>query len=301
MLHFLGGEVFLHKDIIPIILYCREKDMRITVLSNLIALKDEQIPYIKEANISLLQTSLYSMDPNIHDTITTISGSHKKTLSSIEKLVSANIPVQISCPIMKANCKGYAEVLKYAQSIKCKVQTDFLMMAQSDMDTKNLSNRISIEETEYLLKDIMEWDVNYKNGTLGQNPRSADYKIDPERFSKQPMCGAGICDCCITANGDLYPCAGWQAMVCGNVYNKSLSDIWNNSPQLNAIRSITRKDFPQCIQCNAQDYCAMCLVRNFNESNGDMFHINPYFCEVAFLNKRIVEEYKEKLQKEAQQ
>lgn len=39
-----GGEVFLHKDIIPIIQYCREKDMQISILSNLIALKDEQIP-----------------------------------------------------------------------------------------------------------------------------------------------------------------------------------------------------------------------------------------------------------------
>ena len=36
----------------------------------------------------------------------------------------------------------------------------------------------------------------------------------------------------------------------------------------------------------------MCLVRNYNESNGDMFKINKHFCEVAFLNKKIVEEYK---------
>ena len=52
-----GGEVFLHKDIIKIIQYCREKDMEICILSNLTSLKDEQIPFIKEANISYLHTS----------------------------------------------------------------------------------------------------------------------------------------------------------------------------------------------------------------------------------------------------
>ncbi len=287
-----GGEVFLHKDIIPIIQYCRKKDMQISILSNLIALTDEQIPYIKEANISLLQTSLYSMNPEIHDAITTIKGSHAKTKSAIEKLVAADIPIQISCPVMKANCTGYAKVLQYAQTLRCKAQTDFIMMAQSDFDTQNLSNRISLEETERLLRDILEWDRDYKEYTLNLNSISEEIAFDPERYAKQPLCGAGINDCCITENGDVYPCAGWQAMVCGNVYKQSLREIWETSPQFAQVRAVTHGDFPECMQCEARDYCAMCLVRNYNESNGDMFKINKHFCDVAFLNKRVVEEYK---------
>lgn len=54
------------------------------------------------------------------------------------------------------------------------------------------------------------------------------------------------------------------------------------------------KDFPKCLTCEARDYCAMCLVRNYNESGGDMFKTNQHFCDVAFLNKRLVEEWKEK-------
>ena len=92
-----GGEVFMHKDVIRIMQYCREKDMMISILSNLIALRDEQIPFIKEANISLLQTSLYSMNPEIHDTITTVKGSFAKTKAAIEKCRSAGIrPIMIT-------------------------------------------------------------------------------------------------------------------------------------------------------------------------------------------------------------
>ncbi len=286
-----GGEVFMHKDIIEIIKYCREKDMMITVLSNLIALKDEQIPFIKAANISLLQTSLYSMNPEIHDVITTIKGSHAKTKTAIEKLVAADIPLQISCPVMKANCKGYVDVLQYAQSLRCKAQTDYLMMAQSDLDTRNLVNRISLEETESLLRDIIKWDRDYKESILVQRPITEQIDIDLERFSQQPICGAGINDCCITSNGDVYPCAGWQVMVCGNVFKQPLREIWEKSPHFAMVRAITQGDFPECLKCEARNYCAMCLVRNYNESNGDMFKINKHFCDVAFLNKRIVEEY----------
>ena len=286
-----GGEVFLNKDIIPMIQYCREKDMQISILSNLIALKKEQIPLIKEANLSVLQTSLYSMDPNKHDTITTIKGSFAKTKAAIEALVAADIPVQISCPIMKANCKGYDEVLQYAHSLKCKAQTDFIMMAQSDFNTQNLANRISLEETESLLRDIIEWDFEYHNDIAKKQIEIADDVVDKKRIAKRPLCGAGLNDCCIDANGDVYPCAGWQDFVAGNVFKTSLREVWENSPQLKTVRAVTRADFPECLECEAIDYCSMCLVRNYNESKGDMFKINKHFCDVAFLNKRIVEEY----------
>lgn len=286
-----GGEVLLHKDFMKILQYCRNKDMKISILSNLIALEDNMIPKIKEANISLIQVSLYSMNPDVHDKITTVKGSYIKTISAIEKLVSADIPLQISCPIMKENFRDYKDVLKFAKSLRIKAQSDFIMMAQSDLNKENLNNRISIQETEYLLRDIMEFNSHYKDEILNQKPVSESIEFDFERFSKQPVCGVGQNDCCITENGDIYPCAGWQAYVLGNIYEKPLKDIWENSEKIKILRKVTQASFPQCLKCEARDFCAMCLVRNFNENDGDMFKINEHFCKVAFLNKKIVEEY----------
>ena len=287
---FSGGEAFLHKDLIELVRYARKKDMMVTILSNLIALKDEQIKELYDLNVSLIQVSLYSMDPEIHDTITTVKGSFEKSKAAIEKLVAADVPVQISCPIMKANRKGYDKVLKYAQSLKIKAHTDYIMMAQADFNTNNLANRLSLDETEELLRDIMECDLDYQESTLKQRPKSEEKKFDLERFKKQPVCGVGYDNCCITANGDVYPCAGWQSMVLGNVYKQSLQEIWEND-KLSELRNITQASFPECLECEAIDFCARCLVRNYNESGGDMLKINKHFCDVAFLNKRLVEEY----------
>ena len=289
-----GGEAFLHKDIIDIARYCREKDLKISILSNLISLKDDQIKALKEVNLSLIQVSLYSMDPDIHDFITTVKGSFEKTKASIEKLVAADIPIQISCPIMKANRAGYTKVLDSAQKLKLKAQTDYIMMARSDLDTGNLANRLSLEETEELLRDIIEHDILYREETLQQLPITDEIKFNLERFMKQPVCGVGYDNCCITANGDVYPCAGWQDYVLGNVYKQTLKAIWEESERVKELRKITQASFPQCLECEARDYCARCLVRNYNESGGDMFAVNHHFCDVAFLNKKIVEEYRDK-------
>ncbi|MCB0312480.1 MAG: SPASM domain-containing protein, partial [Calditrichaeota bacterium] len=103
-----------------------------------------------------------------------------------------------------------------------------------------------------------------------------------------PVCGVGVDNACVNAEGNVYPCAGFQGITLGNVSQQSLADIWANSEALKALRAVTNASFPQCLNCAANDYCAMCLVRNFNESGGDIFAINEHYCKVAFLTRDLV-------------
>ena len=285
-----GGEALLHKDFAKMLYYCREKDLKISVLSNLINLTDEHIKAMKDTNVSIVQVSLYSMNPEIHDKITTIKGSFVKSKTAIERLIKHDIPVQISCPLMKANKDGYREVLEYAQSLKIKAQTDYIMMAQANKDTSNLANRLSLEETETVINEILDYDLDYLKEFERVIPKDIEMQRDRERYLAQPICGVGYDNCCVTANGDVYPCAGWQDYILGNVYEQSLKEIWETSEKIKNLRKLTNASFPQCIDCEANQYCAMCLVRNYNENEGDMMKINKHFCEVAFLNKRLVEQ-----------
>lgn len=282
-----GGELFMHKDIDIILRHARKNDFSISILSNLTLLTDKHIELLKEINPSLVQGSLYSMKAEEHDAITLVKGSFEKTKRAIEQLVVADIPVQISCPVMKLNRKSYKDVLIYANNLRTKAYTDFIMMAQTDYNTNNLAQRINLEETEELLSDMLQFDLDYLETTLKQEPKS----IDIEKYKKMPICGVGVDSICLTSNGDYYPCAGWQGMVVGNAYKQSLKEVWENSEHLKMLRTITNGSFSDCIVCEARDYCAMCMVRNFNENNGDIFKITKHFCDVAFLNKKMVEDY----------
>ena len=81
-----GGEPLLNKNIADMLYYCREKDMRISLFTNLLAIDDALIKVMKDVNISNVQVSLYSTDSICHDEITRVKGSYRKTISAIEKL-----------------------------------------------------------------------------------------------------------------------------------------------------------------------------------------------------------------------
>ncbi len=282
-----GGEVLSHPDIAKILRKARELDFSISILSNLTLLSSELIKAIKEANPSLVQTSLYSTIPAEHDHITQIKGSFAKTTAAIDALIAENIPVQISCPVMKSNFRSYKNVLQYAQERKCKAQTDFIMMARYDFSTENLAERLDLKETEELIRDIMAYDKEYTE--LIDTPVK---KKSREEEAKEAICGVGRDNLCIAASGVVYPCSGWQGMALGNVKEQPVKDIWERSPKMLELRSITKGSIPQCMDCEDRQFCAPCLVRNFNESNGDYLKVNPHFCRAAKINRKIVEEAK---------
>ncbi|MBQ3455703.1 MAG: radical SAM protein, partial [Synergistaceae bacterium] len=148
---FSGGECLLHPDFIPILKHARENDFSISVLSNLTLLTDEIISALKNANIDLLQASVYSMNPEEHDYITQLPGSHAKTIAGLERLIAADVPVQISCPTMRKTYESYKSVLDWAYSHRIKGYTDYIKMARTDKSTDNLANRHTLDETESLL------------------------------------------------------------------------------------------------------------------------------------------------------
>jgi putative radical SAM domain protein len=278
-----GGEALCHPDICKILRKARELDFSINLLSNITLMSDEILECIKEINPSLVQTSLYSMIPEEHDKITQLKGSQQKTFHNLERLIEAQVPVQISCPTMKTNFRSYKQVLEWASAHRCKSQTDFIMMARTDFSTDNLDERLSLDETKELIRDMLVADVDY-------GEYLEDYKPDTdiEKIKEQPICGVGVDNICLAANGTYYPCSGWQGLPVGTVKQR-LKDVWENSPQLKMLRNIKKKSFPKCLSCEDKDFCAMCLVRNFNESGGDMMKINNHFCKVAKINKELVE------------
>lgn len=115
----------------------------------------------------------------------------------------------------------------------------------------------------------------------------------PEERAEEPLCGVGTDSICLNADGNYYPCSGFQDYPLGNCYEQTLEEVWTKSPQVLYLRGLRGKDIPQCIHCPDHNYCSTCLVRNFNET-GDMLKVSKHFCEVAALNHRLVDEYRAK-------
>ncbi|MBQ6472564.1 MAG: radical SAM protein [Victivallales bacterium] len=288
-----GGECLLHPDFERIVRYIHQKDCICKILSNLTLCDDEKVALFKELECSV-QVSLYSMNPTIHDSITRIHGSHNKTKRAIEKLYQANVPVKISCPTMQENFDQYLDVMKYAESMHMFAQTDCILMAKSDGDQSNLAHRLTLEQTRHVMEDMVMGCIPTMEKFF--HPSHKEEMPAPEEWADDKICGAGIDSICLEADGSYCACSGFQGFSLGNCYKQSLRDVWENSPRLKYLRQLRGKDFPKCIHCKNRNYCSVCLVRNFNET-GDMLKIIDHFCQVADINRQVVEEYHRDLER----
>jgi len=287
-----GGEPMMHKNFCEFLHKCKEYDFSVNILSNLTLLNDEIISEMKENRLSSVQVSLYSMNPDIHDEITQLKGSFYRTKASILKLIENDIPLQISCPTMRQNKNCYVDVINWAQEHKIRAISDYIMMGKYDGTTQNLNNRLSLHEVIKVINDIIKNDVDYQNRIDLEELENKD-NFD---ISNNIVCGVCISSICMVANGNVYPCPGWQSYVVGNVKETSLKEIWINSEKVKYLRNLRKKDFPKCLKCPDKSFCAMCMVRNANEDpSGNPLKINEHFCKVAAINRKIVLEWKERL------
>jgi radical SAM protein with 4Fe4S-binding SPASM domain len=316
-----GGEPMCHPHFVQFLRKAKEYDFSINILSNLTLLNDEILREMKENRLSSVQVSLYSMKPEVHDAITTVPGSFYKTRDAILTLIDNDIPLQVSCPTMKQNKDDYVDVLNWCQEHKVRAVTDYIMkmlcalahcksffssrgpegrMARFDHSTGNLDNRLSLDEVGPVIDDIIKNDSEYQKEMAKADIIAADERDTSDDI----VCGVGVSSICMIADGTVYPCAGWQDYDCGNVQDTPLKEIWDNSPRINYLRNLRKKDFPKCLKCPDKSFCAMCMVRNANENQemsavgtvGNPLKINEHFCKVAALNRKIVLDWKQKLQ-----
>ena len=279
-----GGEPLLHKEFISFLKRCHELDLSVNILTNLTLLTNELIEEMKKNPMLCVQTSIYSMDASIHDSITKVNGSLEKTRCNLLKLKDAGIPLQISCPVMKQNKDTFNSVLAFGNENGIPVAVDYVIFASYDHSNCNLVNRLSLEEISQAFdKQATDEYVDYifskaveKNGLTAQDP----------------ICSICRYYICISADGTVFPCIGWQANVIGDLNKQSLHEIWETSDDIKKLRQISRSEFPKCVSCEDRGYCTVCMMSNSNEnSDADAFRINKFHCDAAALIHKKINSY----------
>lgn len=278
-----GGEPMAHPSFTDFLRKCNEYNFSVNVLSNLTLMDNVILEELKKNRLLSIQVSLYSIDASVHDAITQIEGSCEKTKQAILTLVENNIPLQISCPVMKENIYCYTDVIEWGKEHNISVASDYVIIARYDHTIQNLEHRLSINDIREIINERVSRDSQY----LEQMKKDVEAKkdISPDDF----VCSVCHSSICISDDGNVYPCAGWQDYVVGSIKETSLNEIWHNSVKVKYLRDLRRRDFPKCIQCSEKEFCSMCMVRNANEHpSGDPLVVNEYFCNIAKLYKDIL-------------
>ncbi len=270
-----GGECMSHPSFKKYIRYVKDKGFALTLLTNLTLLDDETIDILKEGTLSQVQVSMFSVNPEIHDRITTVPGSLEKTMKNIEKLEAAGVPVSIATQAMELNKDSIEELYEYTNKHGFNLRCDWTIIAKENRNEENLSYRI---------RDLS----NYKNICKTRLKHCDGYEKElNEALSRSPkpetshLCNAGTNGLYIDTNLNVHPCPGWDLIV-GDLRSDSLSDIWNKSEILQKIRNVVLKDFPKCAKCDIRNLCSICMAQADMEkvANDFKFEMPEYVCSM---------------------
>lgn len=276
-----GGEPMLNPNLKLFLSKCCEANLSVNILSNLTYLSNELLDVITSNPLICVQTSLYAIDADIHDSITQHKGSFQKTISAIRELHKRNVPMQINCPIMKQNLHCYREVLDFAKSLNIEASSDYTLFGCYDSSGVNLSCRITIADVEDIL------DADYRDAKVF---KEAIQVINQKKVGNdEPICTVCKSSLCVSNNGDVYPCEGWQRMILGNINSMTLRHIWEDAPLTKHLRGLRYRDFDNCSVCQDRKYCTTCLIMNANENGQDYMHVNPYVCALAKIKRCAIE------------
>ncbi len=253
-----GGEVLMRRDFFEIVEHARSLLLNVQIKTNGVMIHEKEAKRLRELGVEQIQISVYSHRPEVHDAITKLPGSLRRTLTAIRFLQSQGLKVTIANVLMKPNLSDSAGVMALAKELGVSYTLDPTITPKMDGDRSILALRAPAPAIKQaFLNPALVGDVE----EFCAPPPAAD-----ENIMEGYPCSAGHTGCYVTPYGDVFPCVQFP-LPSGNLRTQTFLDIWRNSTQLKEVRSIRAKDLPTCSSCSHVGTCTRCPGLAYMEGN----------------------------------
>jgi len=268
---FTGGEALLRDDFFEIAGYARQKEFAIRIFTNGTLIDDGVADRINVLNPLTVEISLYATEPCLHEQMTGVSGSFKKTVQAFHLLKERSINTVLKCTFTQHNIKEFDRLKEFSREIGSEFVFSFTVIPK--IDGSQEVTRLRLKEAQ--LKDLF---ASHKELVSGIEAGGVN--------SYQPLCAAGFNSLYISPYGEVFPCVVLRE-CCGNLRDTPLKDIWN-APFFKKIREVEFKDLKSCFGCDFSYYCDRCAGLAWLEAN-DLFGPSPNDCLLARVRRDALE------------
>jgi AdoMet-dependent heme synthase len=253
-----GGEPLLRRDCFEILEYARALQFNVKLKTNAVMIGPKEAERIQQLGIEQIQISIYSNRPEIHDAITKLPGSLRRSLDAIRRLKAQGLKVSITNVLMQQNFSDTKAVRQLAKELGVAFVIDPTITPKLNGDRSIMDLGLS--------RDALE-EVFHTEEFVGNVDEfcAPDSTVDDNVLDGY-SCSAGHTLCYVSPFGDVYPCVQFP-MPCGNLRTQSFRDIWWGSKALTELRSIHVRDLPTCSQCSHSSYCSRCPGLAYMEGN----------------------------------
>ena len=219
----------MRRDCFEILEYARALRFNVKLKTNAVMIGVREAARLRRLGIEQVQISIYSDRPEIHDAITKVPGSLRRSLAAISHLKAAGVKVSISNVLMKHNAASGKAVHRLAKEIGVEFHIDPTITPMINGDRSILNLSISKEE----LDEVFHTEEFI--GNVGEF--CAPIADVDDNVLEGYSCSAGHTLAYISPSGDVFPCVQFP-MPCGNLREKSFREIWYRSDALTELRSV---------------------------------------------------------------
>jgi AdoMet-dependent heme synthase len=278
-LTFSGGEIFLRKDLFELVEYARGLMFSVKLKTNAVMIRERDARRIAKLGVEAVQISIYSHRPEVHDGITKVPGSLKRSIEGARLLRQEGVKVMFADVLMRNNFSDHSGVRALAQEMGAHFTVDPTITPMLDGDRSVLALNIGEDELRAAMRnpDLV--------GDVNEFCAPPAGPMDAEEAGDMLPCSAGHTSCYVSPYGDVYPCVAFP-LPTGNVRTQRFLDIWNDSPEMNDVRSITVSDLPTCSTCSHGKSCTRCPGLAYLE--GNMRGPSSQDCEKSFARTGVV-------------
>ncbi len=244
-----GGEPLLRRDCFEILEYARARRMNVKLKTNAVMIGPKEAARIKQLGIEQVQISLYSHRAEVHDAVTKLPGSWRRTIDAIGRLKANGVKTSITHILMTYNSGQAKAVRQLAAELGVDFVVDPTITPKLNGDRSIMRLGISSQE----LEEILHSEEFVGNVDEFCDPSSAVNEDILEGYS----CSAGHTLAYISPFAEVFPCVQFP-MPCGSLRKQSFREIWQHSAALNELRSVHIRDLHTCSHCTHVAYCSRC-------------------------------------------
>jgi len=253
-----GGEIFLRKDFFELLEHARRLMFCVKLKTNAVLIRERQAARLRDLGVESIQISIYSHRPEVHDAITLIPGSLKRSLDAIRFLKAQGLKVIIANVLMAQNMHDYPGVRALAAELGVECTLDPTITPMMDGNRSVLDLGVDQTGLRQVFRDTaLVGDVE-EFCAIPAQPGEDDLDATP--------CSAGHTACYVSPYGEVFPCVQFP-LPTGNVRQQRFVDIWRHSDQMNDVRSIRVKDLTTCPSCTHISNCTRCPGLAYLEGN----------------------------------
>lgn len=266
-----GGEVLMRRDFFDIVEHARRRLFNVKIKTNGVMIREPEARRLRQLGVEQVQISVYSHRPEVHDGITKLPGSLRRTIEAIRFLKLQGLKVTMANVLMTGNLFDNQGVMSLAKDLGVSYTLDPTITPKIDGNTAVLALRAPAAELRRV----------FRNEELVGNV--AEFCAPPAAPDEDVMdgypCSAGHTSCYISPYGDVFPCVQFP-LPSGNLRREKFVEIWRHSSALKEVRSIRARDLTTCSTCSHVGSCSRCPGLAYME--GNMRGPSSADCEKSF-------------------